>query len=61
MCVVCSKIVKNCHRNICCKTCNRFVHKKCTKLKQKYLNCLNPKEYVCQICSYDVQVSPNSD
>ena len=61
MCVVCSKIVKNCHKNICCKTCNRFVHKKCTKLKQKYLKCLNPKELVCQICSYDVQVSSNSD
>ena len=25
------------------------------------MKCLNPKEWVCQICSYDVQVSSNSD
>ena len=61
MCVVCSRIVKNCHKNICCKNCNGFVHKKCTKLKQKYLKCLNPKEWVCHICSNNEQTSSNSD
>ena len=43
LCIVCTKIVKNCHKDIRCKTCEGFVHKKCTKLK--------PKDWVCQNCN----------
>ena len=47
VCVVCSKIVKNCHKYISCQICKGYVHKKCTKLRPKQLKCLNPKEWVC--------------
>ena len=49
-CVGCSKIVKNCHKNITCKTCKGYVHKKCTKLTSKQLKCLDLNEWVCVKC-----------
>ena len=61
ICIVCSKIVKNCHKDIYCKLCNRFVHKKCTKLKPKELKCLKNNEWVCQNCSKDAQRDSDSD
>ena len=30
-------------------------------MKQKYLKCLNPKEWVCQICNKDIHASSNSN
>ena len=56
-CVVCSKTVKKCHKEISCKICSGFTHKKCTKLKSKQLKCLNVKEWVCPNCCQDVQTS----
>jgi len=47
ICVKCSKIIKECHKNIICKICGGYVHKKCTNLKPKQLKCLNPKEWTC--------------
>ena len=60
-CVVCSKIVKKCHKEISCKICSGFTHKKCTKLKSKQLKCLNVKEWVCPNCCQDVQTYSSSD
>ena len=45
------KIVKNCHKDIRCKTCKGFVHKKCTNLKPKYLKSEEAKDWVCQTCN----------
>ena len=59
LCIVCSKSVKYCLRNFCCKMCNGFVHKKCSKLEPKQLKSLKVNEWVCQNCS--VQRDPNSD
>ena len=56
-CVVCSKTVKKCHKEISCKICSGFTHKKCTKLKSKQFKCLNVKEWVCPNCCQDVQTS----
>jgi hypothetical protein len=47
---MCSKVVKDCHKNISCQKCNGYVHKKCTKLKPKELNNLDPKEWICSNC-----------
>ena len=47
-CIVCSKLVKTCHKDICCKICNGFIHKKCTNLKPKQLKCLDIKDWVCK-------------
>ena len=53
-CIVCSKTVKNCHKDIFCKLCKGFVHKKCTKLKPpKEFQCLKNNEWVCQNCNKD--------
>ena len=60
ICIACSKIVNQCHKDICCKICNRFIHKKCTKLKPKELKCLNSKEWVCKKCN-DGQPDSQSD
>ena len=48
------KIVKNCHKDIRCKTCKGFVHKKCTNLKPKYIKSEEAKDWVCQI--YNIQM-----
>ena len=58
---MCSKIVKKCHKEISCKICSGFTHKKCTKLKSKQLKCLNVKEWVCPNCCQDVQTYSSSD
>ena len=34
LCVVCSKLIKKCHKDLACKLCKKYVHKKCTNLKQ---------------------------
>ena len=59
LCIVCTKIVKNCHKDIRCKTCEGFVHKKCTKLKPKYLKSVETKDWVCQNCN--IQRDSESD
>ncbi len=56
-CIVCSKVIRNCHKNICCKKCNGYIHKKCTKLKQKQLKCLDVKDWICKKCSLDQDAS----
>ena len=43
-CVMCSKNIKECHKDISCKTCKGYVHKKCTKLKQKQLKSMDRNE-----------------
>ncbi len=50
LCVTCSKIVKDCHKDIICKSCNGFVHKKCTKLTVKQLKTIDKKEWTCKNC-----------
>ena len=52
-CVVCSKTVKNCHKNIKCKSCCGYVHKKCTKLKPKQMKNINLSDWTCSKCSSD--------
>ena len=54
VCIVCSKIVKKIHKNICCNKCKGHIHKKCTKLKPKELACLDTNEWICQICNLNV-------
>ena len=49
-CIVCSKIIKNCHKNITCKICKSYVHKKCTKLKPRELT-IYPIKWTCFKCS----------
>ena len=61
VCVKCSKTVNQCHKNISCKVCNGYVHKKCTLLKPKQLKVLNPKEWICQNCSRPFDNSNNSN
>ena len=51
VCIECSKVVKNCHKDISCTICNGFIHKKCTKLKPKQLKNVNIEEWVCQKCT----------
>ena len=51
VCVSCSKIIRNCHKIISCKICKLFVHKKCTKLKQRELKNLKPDDWTCNKCS----------
>ena len=60
-CIVCSKIVKKCHKDISCKICHGFVHKKCTNLKPKQLKCFNTKKWVCQNCCQEGHTYLNSD
>ena len=57
-CIVCSKIVKKCHKDISCKICHGFIHKKCTNLKPKQLN---SKKWVCQNCCQEGHTYLNSD
>ena len=49
-CIVCSKVIKQCHKNISCKKCKSYVHKKCTKLKPKQIKQLCQTEWVCSKC-----------
>ncbi len=51
MCVMCSKMVKECHKNIKCNICSGYVHKKCTKLKPKEINNLNSNDWTCIKCN----------
>ena len=60
-CIECSKIVRNCHKDLRCKSCNGYIHKKCTKMKPKLLNVLNTKDWICQNCSKNEQKDSNSD
>ena len=60
-CIVCSKIVKKCHKDISCKICHGFIHKKCTNLKPKQLKCFNTKKWVCQNCCQEGHTYLNSD
>lgn len=48
VCIVCSKTIKECHKDIACKKCKMYVHKKCTKMKPKELKrCI---EWTCDKC-----------
>ena len=38
VCLVCSNIVRNHHKNINCNSCDGYVHKKCTNIKQNKNN-----------------------
>ena len=59
LCVMCSKIIKDCHKIITCNICNGYTHKKCTKLRPKQLKC--PKEWVCSTCITHNLANNNSD
>ena len=48
VCIVCSKTIKHCHKDITCNKCQMYVHKKCTKLKPKELK--KCKEWTCDKC-----------
>lgn len=61
LCVSCSKIIKNCHKNISCKICKGYVHKKCTKLKRKELARMDSNEWMCHKCKNDTSNIPLSD
>ena len=58
-CVVCSKTIKECHKDISCKICKLYVHRKCTKLKTKELKRLN--EWKCDKCNVTVQNSDDTE
>ena len=60
-CIVCSKVVRKFHKDISCKICHGFIHKKCTNLKLKQLKCLNSKNWVCQNCCQEGHSYSNSD
>ncbi len=49
ICLVCSKIIKTCHKDIKCKICNLYVHKKCTNLNPKELK--RHKDWICDKCN----------
>ena len=49
-CVICAKNIKECHKNISCQRCKGYVHKKCTKLKQKQLKSVDRNEWICPNC-----------
>ena len=51
ICVSCSKTIKQCHKDITCKKCKMYVHKKCTKLKPRELKRINRIEWVCSKCT----------
>ena len=61
LCIVCSKIVKKCHKDIRCKICNSFIHTKCTKMKPKQLKSVNKKDWVCEKCRDDTHIDSNCD
>ena len=61
LCVMCSKIIKDCHKNITCKQCNGYTHKKCTKLRPTQLKSLNHNEWVCSTCITSNLDNNNSD
>ena len=63
-CVICAKNIKECHKNISCQRCKGYVHKKCTKLKQKQLKSVDRNEWICPNCitvDYDNNVSDDVD
>ena len=46
VCIVCSKTIRSCHKDITCTVCKMYVHKKCTKLKPKdFKKC---SEWTCE-------------
>ena len=49
-CIVCAKVIKQCHKDISCKICNCYAHKKCTQLKPKELKQLYKTEWICPKC-----------
>ena len=57
LCVYCSKTIRTSHKQISCKTCKLFVHKKCTKLKKQELKKLNVKEWICSNCNTDTHIT----
>ena len=60
-CLVCSKIVRNCHKNISCNSCNGYVHKKCSKLKSKELNCMRTRDWTCPLCHERINITSNNN
>jgi len=50
LCVTCCKTVRNCHKNITCKICSKFVHKKCTGLTKQELQNIKPNQWACTDC-----------
>ena len=52
VCVSCARIIKTCHKQIVCKEWKMFLHKKCTKLKQReQRNLINlQQEWICENC-----------
>ena len=50
LCLVCSSIVRNHHKNIKCNSCDCYVHKKCTNIKPKKQVGLNSSEWTCPPC-----------
>ena len=59
VCVVCSKTIKECHKDISCKICKLYVHKSVLSKKTKGLKRLN--EWKCKNCSVTVNTVDNSD
>ena len=60
-CLVCSKIVRNCHKNISCNSCNGYVHKKCSNLKSKDLNCMRTRDWTCPLCHERINITSNNN
>ena len=50
LCLSCSKKVRVHQKDISCKVCHLFIHKKCTKLKRKDIGKWNVNEYTCMKC-----------
>ena len=50
LCLSCSKKVRIHQKDISCKVCHLFIHKKCTKLKRKDIIRLNVNECTCMKC-----------
>ena len=50
LCLSCSKKIRIHQKDISCKVCHLFIHKKCTKLKRKDIIRLNVDGYTCMKC-----------
>jgi len=63
VCVSCSKLIKTNHKQIYCKICKLYVHKKCTKLKRKELQRLDVNDWTCLKCkdNKNKNVDPGND
>ena len=59
VCLSCAQLIKTSHKQIFCKECKMFVHKKCTKLKQRELkNIINlQQKWICVNCQMNARLT----